>query len=85
MKQSLAFAFAAFYFSYSFPAPTHAFLLTNLASRSLKHPTPPQQKGFYSRVEYEARGPVLDEFGLPLDPSDLVEKPSVPLKVREYE
>jgi len=34
-------------------------------------------------VEYDAREPRLDEFGLPLDPSDLVEKPSIPLKVRE--
>ena len=83
MKLSLALAFAAFFCSCSFPAPTHAFLLTNLASRGLKHPTPPQQKGLYSRVEYDAREPRLDEFGLPLDPSDFVEKPSVPLKVRE--
>jgi len=83
MKLSLATVFAAFFCSCSFPAPVHAFLLTNLASRGLKHPTPPQRKGLYSRVEYDAREPRLDEFGLPLDPSDLVEKPSIPLKVRE--
>ncbi|GAB5032398.1 choline dehydrogenase [Nannochloropsis oceanica] len=85
MKLSLALAYAVFYCCPSFPAPTHAFLLTNLASRSLKHPTPSQQKGLYSRVEYEARGPLLDEYGLPLDPSDLVEKPTVPFKDRFYD
>lgn len=83
MKLSLSFAFTAFFCSCSFSTPVHAFLLTNLASRGLKHPTPPQQKGLYSRVEYDAREPVrLDEFGLPLDPSDFIEQPVVPLKVR---
>jgi hypothetical protein len=61
------------------PINVQGFLLSNLAGRSLKHPVP--QKGLYSRIEYDAREPRLDEFGLPLDPADLMEKPRVPLKV----